>query len=94
VSEVSVVVERLWADVVQEAFTALYRRRGFRDEMWDPFSRWLEQGYPADFAVMIRDVDGVQMPSFTGDSISRWRTRVVSWLAVNQALDTAPSSTG
>jgi len=41
---------------------------------------------------MIREVDGVQWPSFTDDSISRWRVRIVGWLALHHALDTGPSS--
>ena len=55
--------------------------------MWGPFSRWLQREYPADFATMIRVVEGVQQPAFTDDSIARWRTRMVSWLAVNHALE-------
>gem|GEM_PF-1841273 len=48
--------------------------------------------YPADLAVMIREVDGVQWPSLSDDSISRWRVRIAGWLALHHALDTAPSS--
>ena len=80
-------------EIVATEMDIRYEANGFRDEMWDPFTRWLEREYPADFAVMIR-ADDDQLPSFTDDSISRWRTRMVSWLAVNHALDTAPSSAG
>ena len=71
-----------------------FATNGFADEVWDPFARWLEREYPADFARMIHEVEGVQQPSFTDDAIARWRTRMVSWLAVNHALDTAPTSAG
>ena len=81
-------------EIVTTEMSIAYETNGFQDEMWAPFSEWLEREYPADFAVMIRDVDGVQLPSFTDDSISRWRTRIVSWLAVNHALDSAPSAAG
>ena len=64
-----------------------FETNGFQNAMWDPFSRWLRREYPADFAVMIRVVGGVEQPLFTDDSITRWRTRMVSWLAVNHALD-------
>ena len=67
---------------------------GFQTEMWEPFSAWLLREYPADFAVMIREVDGVQAPSFTDDSITRWRHRIVSWLALHQALRTGANSPG
>ena len=81
-------------EIVTTEMSIAYETNGFQDEMWAPFSEWLEREYPADFAVMIRNVDGVQLPSFTDDSISRWRTRIVSWLAVNHALDSAPSAAG
>ena len=81
-------------EIVTTEISIPHETNGFRAEMWEPFSRWLEREYPADFAVMIREVDGEQLPSFTDDSITRWRTRMVSWLAVNHALDTAPSSAG
>ena len=71
-----------------------FETNGFSNEMWAPFSRWLRREYPADFARMIHQVDGVEVPYFTDDSIALWRTRMVSWLALNHALDTGSSSAG
>ena len=88
-------------EIVTTEMVVPSERNGFADEMWDPFTEWLEREYPADFAVMVNELlgtgraaRGVLVPYFTDDSIARWRTRMVSWLAVNHALDTAPSSAG
>ena len=43
---------------------------------------------------MIREVDGAQMPSFTEESITRWRHRIVNWLALHHALKTTAGSPG
>jgi len=87
-----VVVDK--GEIVATEMVVPSETNGFRDEVWDPFAQWLQREYPADFAVMIRDVDGVQVPSFTGDSITRWRHRIVSWLALHQALRNTASSPG
>jgi hypothetical protein len=85
-----VVVDK--GEIVTTEMVIPFETNGFAKGMWDPFSRWLEREHPADFAVMIREVGGVQWPSFTDDSISRWRLRMVDWLALHHALDTGPSS--
>ena len=87
-----VVVDK--GEIVTTEMVVPSETNGFQDEMWDPFTQWLQREYPADFAVMIREIEGVQVPSFTDDSISRWRHRIVNWLALHQALRTTAGSPG
>ena len=79
-------------EIVTTEMVIPFEANGFQEEMWAPFARWLEREHPADFAVMIREVDGVQQPSFSDDSISRWRLRMVDWLALHHALENGSSS--
>lgn len=52
------------------------------------------RGVSGTFLSVAVSREGGQLPSLTDDSIARWRTRMVSWLALNHALDTAPSGAG
>jgi hypothetical protein len=62
---------------------------GFQDQMWDPFSAWINATHPDDVAVMYADGGGTEKSTATEASIRLWDLRTREYVELRTAAERA-----